>query len=213
MKNWRFYSLLSAVFLAVAAAQLANGQTAPTAAGPQLAIIDTDIGDDIDDAFALALALRSPELHILGVTTAYGDTELRAQLLDRYLSAIGRADIPVAAGVATPHNNIFTQAAYAHQAPARKHPDAVAFLLDQIRAHPGQITLIAIGPLFNVQAAIERDPATFRQLRRVVIMGGSIYRGYGEDKNGVRGLRSLSGTSNVIRQEHGPYFLPESRSS
>ncbi len=185
MKNWRFYSLLSAVFLAVAAAQLANGQTAPTAAGPQLAIIDTDIGDDIDDAFALALALRSPELHILGVTTAYGDTELRAQLLDRYLSAIGRADIPVAAGVATPHNNIFTQAAYAHQAPARKHPDAVAFLLDQIRAHPGQITLIAIGPLFNVQAAIERDPATFRQLRRVVIMGGSIYRGYGEDKNGA----------------------------
>jgi purine nucleosidase len=163
---------------------LAHGHAAQTAAGPQLAIIDTDIGDDIDDAFAVALALRSPELQILGITTAYGDTELRAQLLDRYLGAIGRADIPVAAGVATPHNNVFTQAAYAHQAPQRKHPDAVAFLLDQIRVHPGQITLIAIGPLFNVQAAIERDPATFRQLRRVVIMGGSIYRGYGNDKSG-----------------------------
>jgi len=175
----------SVVLLAVFAAPFAHGQTAPTAAGPQLAIIDTDIGDDIDDAFALALALRSPEVHILGVTTSYGDTELRAQLLDRYLGAIGRADILVAAGVATPHNNVFSQAAYAHQAPVRKHPDAVAFLLDQIRAHPGQITLIAIGPLFNVQAAIERDPATFRQLRRVVIMGGSIYRGYGEDKNGA----------------------------
>jgi len=110
---------------------------------------------------------------------------LRARLLDRYLGAIGRADIPVAAGVATPHNNFFTQAAYAHQAPERKHPDAVAFLLEQIRAHPGQITLIAIGPLFNIQAAIDRDPATFRQLRRVVIMGGSIYRGYGDDKNGA----------------------------
>ena len=158
MKNRRFYSLLSAVFLAVAAAPFAHGQTAPAAVGPQLAIVDTDIGDDIDDAFALALALRSPELHILGVTTAYGDTELRAQLLDRYLGAIGRADIPVATGVPTPHSNVFTQAAYAHQAPARKHPDAVAFLLDQIRAHPGQVTLIAIGPLFNVQAAIERDP-------------------------------------------------------
>jgi len=180
-----FYSLMSAVLLAVVAAPLAHGQTAKTDAAPQLAIIDTDIGDDIDDAFAVALALRSPELHILGITTAYGDTELRAQLLDRYLGAIGRADIPVAAGVATPHTNVFTQAAYAHQAPERKHPDAVAFLLDQIRAHPGQITLIAIGPLFNVQAAIERDPATFRQLRRVVIMGGSIYRGYGDDMNGV----------------------------
>ena len=176
---------MSAVLLAVVAAPLAHGQTAKTDAAPQLAIIDTDIGDDIDDAFAVALALRSPELHILGITTAFGDTELRAQLLDRYLGAIGRADIPVAAGVATPHTNVFTQAAYAHQAPERKHPDAVAFLLDQIRAHPGQITLIAIGPLFNVQAAIERDPATFRQLRRVVIMGGSIYRGYGDDMNGV----------------------------
>jgi purine nucleosidase len=185
VKNRGFYSVMSAVLLAVVAAPLAHGQTAKTDAAPQLAIIDTDIGDDIDDAFAVALALRSPELHILGITTAYGDTELRAQLLDRYLGAIGRADIPVAAGVATPHTNVFTQAAYAHQAPERKHPDAVAFLLDQIRAHPGQITLIAIGPLFNVQAAIERDPATFRQLRRVVIMGGSIYRGYGDDMNGV----------------------------
>jgi inosine-uridine nucleoside N-ribohydrolase len=173
-----------AVILTVAAVPLAHGQAAPTNAGPQLAIIDTDIGDDIDDAFAVALALRSPELHILGITTAYGDTELRARLLDRFLGAIGRADIPVATGVATPHNNVFTQTAYAHQAPQRKHPDAVAFLLDQIRAHPGQITLIAIGPLFNVQAAIERDPVTFRQLRRVVMMGGSIYRGYGGDKNG-----------------------------
>ncbi len=185
VKNRRFYSALCPVLLAVAVALPAHGQAAPANAAPQLAIIDTDIGDDIDDAFAVALALRSPELHILGITTAYGDTELRAQLLDRYLGAIGRADIPVAAGVATPHNNVFTQAAYAHQSPPRKHPDAVVFLLDQIRAHPGQITLIAIGPLFNVQAAIERDPETFRQLRRVVIMGGSINRGYGEDQNGT----------------------------
>jgi purine nucleosidase len=184
VKNRRFCSTWCAVLLAIAVAPFLHGQTTQADAGPQLAIIDTDIGDDIDDAFAVALALRSPELHILGITTAYGDTELRARLLDRYLGAIGRADIPVAAGVATPQNNVFTQSAYAHQAPERKHPDAVAFLLDQIRAHPGQITLIAIGPLFNVQAAIERDPVTFRHLRRVVMMGGSIYRGYGNDKNG-----------------------------
>ena len=184
MKNRRFLSALSAVLFAIAVAPRTHGQTAQTYAGSQLAIIDTDIGDDIDDAFAVALALRSPELHILGITTTYGDTELRARLLDRYLGAIGRADIPVAAGVATLQNNIFTQAAYAHHAPERRHSDAVAFLLDQIRAHPGQITLIAIGPLFNIQAAIERDPVIFRQLRRVVMMGGSIYRGYGEDKNG-----------------------------
>src|SRR3984957_2337610 len=184
VKNRRFYSAWSAVLLEIAVAPFLHGQTTQADARAQLAIIDTDIGDDIDDAFAVALALRSPELHILGITTTYGDTELRARLLDRYLGAIGRGDIPVAAGIATPHNNVFTQAVYAHHAPERKHPNAVAFLLDQIRAYPGQITLIAIGPLFNIQAAIERDPITFRQLSRVVIMGGSIYRGYGNDKSG-----------------------------
>jgi len=56
--------------------------------------------------------------------------------------------------------------------------DAAGFLLDQINAHPGEITLIAIGPLNNVQEAIEKNPAIFRKLKRVVMMGGSIYRGY-----------------------------------
>jgi len=149
---------------------------------PQLAILDTDIGDDIDDAFALALALRSPELKLLGITTAYGDTELRARLVERFLGAVGQSAISVVAGVPTPHDNVFTQAAYALQFPQKTHRDGVGFLLDQIRAHPGQITLIAIGPLNNVQAAIERDPATFRELKRVVLMGGSVYRGYDGSK-------------------------------
>jgi purine nucleosidase len=176
---------------------------------PQLAILDTDIGDDIDDAFALALALRSPELRLLGITTAYGDTELRARLLDRYLTAVGRTDIPVAAGVPTPHTNVFTQAAYASQEPAHAHPDAVQFLLDQIRAHPAQITLIAIGPLFNLQAAIERDPATFRQLKRVVLMGGSIHRGYDNILNGMLPgfLRSPSPEWNISRDPAGARAL------
>jgi inosine-uridine nucleoside N-ribohydrolase len=175
-------------------------------ATPQLTILDTDIGDDIDDAFALALALRSPELRLLGIATEYGDTELRARLLDRYLAAVGRADIPVAAGVATAHSNVFTQAAYARQAPdsKQKHPDAVEFLLKQIRAHPGQITLIAIGPLFNVQAAIERDPATFRKLRRVVMMGGSIDRGY-DGRNGER--RPADAEWNINRDPAGARAL------
>ncbi|MGB6191738.1 MAG: nucleoside hydrolase [Terracidiphilus sp.] len=156
----------------------------PPDAKPQLVILDTDIGDDIDDAFALALALRSPELKILGITTAFGDTELRARLVDRYLAAVGRTDIPVAAGVSTPASNVFTQAAYARREPDHQHPDAVEFLLGQIRSHPGEITLIGIGPLTNVEAAIKRDPETFRKLRRVVIMGGSVHRGY-DTKDGV----------------------------
>ncbi len=145
-------------------------------------IIDTDIGDDVDDAFALALALRSPELEILGVTTTFGDTETRARIVDRYLQEAGQPDIPVAAGVPTVNKNPLTQRRYAERAhsPNAPHPPAVDFLLEQIKRYPGQITLIAIGPLMNVGAAIDKDAATFRKLKRVVLMGGSIKRGYGD---------------------------------
>jgi purine nucleosidase len=151
-------------------------------APPEKVIIDTDIGDDIDDAFAVALALRSPELQILGITTTFGDTETRAKLLDRFLVEAGHPEIPVAAGAPTAPKSNFTQRRYAENNRYAKasHPDAVTFLLDQIRRSPGQITLVAIGPLMNVGAAIEKDPETFRKLKRVIVMGGSIKRGYGD---------------------------------
>jgi purine nucleosidase len=182
-KRFFFFALLAASL--PLAADLRAQSASPAKTSPQLVILDTDIGDDIDDAFALALVLRSPELHVVGITTEFGDTELRARLVDRYLAAVGRTDIPVMAGVATDATNHFTQADYARGGPDHRHGKGVDFLLAQIRAHPGQITLIAIGPLFNVQAAIERDPATFRQLKRVVIMGGSVYRGYDGGKPGA----------------------------
>jgi inosine-uridine nucleoside N-ribohydrolase len=156
----------------------AMAQTPPT----EKVIIDTDIGDDIDDAFAVALALRTPELQILGITTTFGDTEMRAKLLDRLLGEVGRADIPVAAGPPTPPKTAFTQLRYAERGRFAKasHPDAVTFLLEQIRLHPGEITLICIGPLVNVGAAIDKDPGTFRKVKRIVMMGGSVKRGYGD---------------------------------
>ncbi|MBZ5679688.1 MAG: nucleoside hydrolase [Acidobacteriia bacterium] len=171
---------LSAIVLCVLS-YLCFGQSSASPA-PEKIIIDTDIGDDIDDAFALALALRSPELQILGVTTTFGDTETRAKLVDRFLGEVGRSDIPVAAGAPTITKNPLTQRRYAeggHFAKA-SHPDASGFLLEQIRRYPGQITLIAIGPLVNLGAAIDKDGATFRKLKRVVLMGGCIKRGYGD---------------------------------
>jgi inosine-uridine nucleoside N-ribohydrolase len=149
---------------------------------PEKVIIDTDIGDDVDDAFALALAVRSPELQILGVMTTFGDTETRAKLADRFLGEVGRAEIPVLAGKPTPPKMPMSQRRYAeggHFAKA-SHGDAVEFLLEQIRKYPAEITLIAIGPLMNVGAAIDKDAATFRKLKRVVLMGGSIRKGYGD---------------------------------
>ncbi|MBS1802494.1 MAG: nucleoside hydrolase [Acidobacteria bacterium] len=151
---------------------------------PQLVIIDTDIGDDIDDAFALALALKSPELKVFGVTTTFGDTTMRARIVDRYLKAVGRRDIPVFAGPATKTDNVMTQAEYAKGDAKTKFSDGVEFILKTAREHPGQVTLIGIGPLFTVEAAIKRDATTFKKLKRVVIMGGSVYNGYGLDAQG-----------------------------
>jgi inosine-uridine nucleoside N-ribohydrolase len=159
----------------------AQAQTSARAQSPEKIIVDTDIGDDIDDAFAIALALRSPELQILGVTTCFGDTTARAKIADRLLGEAGRSDIPVAAGPPTRVKNTMNQRGYgegSHFAKAT-HPDAVEFILQQIRQYPGQITLIAIGPLVNVGALIDKDADTFRKLKRVVLMGGSIERGYG----------------------------------
>ena len=146
MKSVRIFLALNAVAIAFLAAAIAASQQG-TSAGPgpvtpQLVIIDTDIGDDIDDAFALALALKSPELKILGVTTTFGNTEMRARLLDRYLQAVGRSDIPVLAGPMTKTDNVMTQAAYAKQVPERKHGDGAEFILRAARQHPGQVTLI-----------------------------------------------------------------------
>ncbi|MGA8149916.1 MAG: nucleoside hydrolase [Terriglobales bacterium] len=172
-----------ALFATVTVASIpSRGQEPAKLAGAEKVIIDTDIGDDVDDAFALALAVRSPELEILGVMTNFGDTETRARIADRLLAEAGRPDIPVAAGVPTATKNPLTQRRYAEGGHSAKisHPPAVDFLLEQIRHYPGQITLIAIGPLMNVGAAIDKDAVTFGKLKRVVLMGGSVKRGYGD---------------------------------
>lgn len=145
-------------------------------------IVDTDIGDDVDDAFALALAVRSPELQVLGVMTTFGDTEARAKIVDRFLGEVGRAEIPVLAGESAATKNPMSQRKYGDGGRFAKssHGDAVEFMLEQIRKYPGEITLIAIGPLMNIGAAIDKDAATFRKLKRVVLMGGSVRRGYGD---------------------------------
>lgn len=155
---------------------------APASGTRERVIIDTDIGDDIDDAFAVALALKSPELEILGISTTFGDTEARAKIVDRILGEAGRSDVPVLAGTPTHTTNPMSQRRYGeggHFAKAT-HRNSVDFILDQIRRYPNEITLVAIGPLMNVGALIDKDPQTFLKLKRVVMMGGSIYCGYSE---------------------------------
>jgi purine nucleosidase len=171
LRTVRFFTLLS---LAIGLARPALPQDVSSKV-----IFDTDIGDDIDDAYALGLLLRSPEVEVLGVTTAFQDTHLRARLAARFLDSAGRKDVTVYEGPKTTGKSHFTQTKWAEGLPDRTFPDAIEFVLETIRKNPGQITLVAVAPLTNVGALIAKDPNTFRKLKRVVLMGGSIARGYG----------------------------------
>jgi len=181
-----FLTVLS-LFASARGIAFAQGPATLPRPAPQKIIFDTDIGDDIDDAFALGLLLASPEVRILGVTTDYGDTYLRARLTSRLLCEVGKSDITVSAGLPTPSKTPFSQAEWARQSPESPHPfpSAIDFIAQLVRANPGEITLVSVSPFTNLGALIDRDPVTFRKLKRVVIMGGSIRRGYDDTSKGV----------------------------
>ncbi len=173
--------MIRARALAVAALLLSAtpALSRPEASAPVPVIIDTDVGDDIDDAFALALALSDRRLEVVGITAAWGDTRTRVLLIRRLLAALGRGDVPVAQGPAGPGGAPFTQKTWALGATDKgPAPDAIDFIRSRAAARPGQITLVALAPLVTVQAALARDPTAFAALKGVVAMGGSIATGY-----------------------------------
>ncbi|HQD40778.1 MAG TPA: nucleoside hydrolase [Bacillota bacterium] len=144
-------------------------------------ILDTDIGDDIDDALALSLILASPELELLGVTTVFGNVDLRAKLACYLLSAFKREEIPVFTGADLPLIEPRKIGLDFHQ--ARIFPDsyqpeyrdgAVGFICEKARELPGQIELVAVGPLTNVALALRSDPSLKKNLKGITLMGGQI---------------------------------------
>jgi inosine-uridine nucleoside N-ribohydrolase len=143
-------------------------------------LFDTDIGTDIDDAYALALILRSPELELVGVTTVAGDTVARARLAAKLLAVEGgaAAQIPVYAGLSTRTQHI-NQAGWAagFTSPALHTEGGVAFLRQQIEQRPGELTIVAVGELTNIAALLTSSPGIGRKIRRIAIMGGAMRRG------------------------------------
>lgn len=143
-------------------------------------LLDTDIGTDIDDAFAIALIAKSPELKLLGVTTVSGDTAARARLAAKLLSVAGLNGVPVAAGVAGKPLPIGqTRWADGFTSPQLTHQSAVHLLYRQLSRQPGKITIVAIGPLTNIAALLERHPDAAARIHELVMMGGAIAHGYG----------------------------------
>ena len=143
-------------------------------------LFDTDIGSDIDDAVALSYLLRQPHCELLGITTVSGDTAKRAALAEMVCRAGGREDIPIHAGLREPllhgpgQPNVPQYDAVA-KLPHRTdwQPNtAVEFLRTTIRSRPGEITLLAVGPMTNIAALFASDPEIPSLLQRVVLMCG-----------------------------------------
>jgi inosine-uridine nucleoside N-ribohydrolase len=146
---------------------------------PQKVILDTDIGDDIDDAYALALIASSKSVRLLGVTTAFGETQKRAQIAAKLLSVMGRKEVPVYAGRAGEFK-VREQYLWAKdfQSKSLRSQPAVEFLRESIERNPGEVTLIAIGALTNVSDLLTTYPEVKPKIKRIVIMGGAVYVGY-----------------------------------
>jgi len=143
-------------------------------------ILDTDIGDDIDDAYALAALAAAPNCKLLGVTTTYGHTEDRARLAAKLLKVMGHPEVPVHAGRASsPAVGRQYQWAIAYAGSNIKPESAVDFLKTEIEKHPGEVTLVAIGALTNIGDLVTKYPEIVSKIHRIVIMGGSVYSGYG----------------------------------
>ena len=142
-------------------------------------LLDTDIGSDIDDAVALAYLLVQPEADLLGVTTVSGQSRLRAEMVDAICQAAGR-EVPIFPGVEEPllvenRQPLAQQALKLNNWPHRTDfpgQKAVDFLAEQILAHPGEVTLLTIGPLTNIALLFALYPETVVALEQLVMMCG-----------------------------------------
>ncbi|QOR70133.1 nucleoside hydrolase [Ruania alkalisoli] len=149
--------------------------------------LDCDTG--IDDALALAYLLASPEVHVAGIGTVSGNVSaaVAAENTQALLALAGREEIPVAVGSTDPLRGTFAGGSpdvhgqnglggvSLEPATARPDPrDAVDLLIDLARQYPGELRILAIGPLTNLAQAIEREPELPALVRDVVVMGGAV---------------------------------------
>jgi len=156
-------------------------------------LFDTDIGSDIDDALALAYLLCEPRCELLGVTTVTGEPDRRAEMVSAMCRHVGRDDVPIHVGIAQPllipqGQPRAPQAAALGARPRAAfgtEPTAVEFLRRTIRARPGEIALLAVGPLTNVAALFAADPEIPALLRSLALMCGRFFTAMGGEWNAI----------------------------
>ena len=171
-----------AMFLVTSSSCALDNNSSSSRSGKIPVIFDTDICDDIDDTWALSLLVQSPEFDVKLITTAVRNTPSKAKVVAKFLQTVGRTDIPI--GIGVQHN----QASHRQQAwiegyvlssyPGTVYEDGVQALIDTVMNSPKPIKVVAVGPLPNIAAALEREPR-IAEKAEFVGMHGSIHRGYG----------------------------------
>jgi purine nucleosidase len=146
-------------------------------------IVDTDIGTDVDDALALAFALRHPEIDVVAVTTVSGDTGLRARIAAKLLQLDEQAGIEMAAGVREPIGGKGRMLWFGHEGKgiigegeelSISQRDAVEVIVESLMAEEKEV--VTLGPLSNVAVALAREPRIAQRIIRLTVMGGFFHR-------------------------------------
>lgn len=146
----------------------------------QPVLIDTDIGDAPDDALAVILALKSPELEVRGITTVIDDVDAKTRFAWKLLGLYNGRDIPLTTGASEPllspksssHSRQYELLTPADTVPDSARRNAILFLIDTLQHSPNRMTVIALGPLTNLALAIKTEPSIKAKIERIVIMGG-----------------------------------------
>jgi len=178
--------LIAALFFVSLSCAVSSNTSTAGQAGKIPVVFDTDICDDIDDTWALVMLLQSPEFDIKLITTAVNNTPEKAKVVARILEIAGRTDIPIGIGIQQNKNNHrqrewvkdYKLSSY----PGKVYQDGVKAIVDTIMKSPKPMTVIAVGPLPNIGAAMEREPKIANKAR-FVGMHGSVYKGYGGSSN------------------------------
>lgn len=177
-----FCLFATALTLCLPTAKAAPGDDADTLASKIPVIYDSDIGDDIDDTWALCMLLKSPELDVKLVVGDQGKTVYRAKLFAKLLETAGRTDIPVGIGLKVNAKGEGGQRDWVADYDLKSYPgtvyeDGIQAIIDTIMKSPDPVTVIGVGPLPNIREALKREPRIAKNAR-FVGMHGSVRIGY-----------------------------------
>lgn len=152
-------------------------------------IIDTDIGDDIDDALAISTAFGLGA-DVIGITTSFKNTQLRAKQANKLLSLLGRSDVPVYAGygdsINRKNDNSQMICQYTpdlemkcyqpiNESEGTEGESAIDFMIEMAEKYGEELTIIGLAPMMNIARAIQKAPDSMKKVGRIVLMAGAFY--------------------------------------